>query len=223
MERRVPLVSSMRMYRAFSGITIAAALLLASFQPGHAASQSETALNRLIALDSSIHSYVADVRADIAMHSFPFLSPSLTGVYYHKAPNKDKIVFTGGVPLIAQQFNNLYPHLEPPSHWTVAYNISTVREDGTFVQLKLIPKDRAHIDHIDAKIAVRSGELVQMRWNYTDGGYALLNQSYGKIGNYTLVTQQSGHFQDPNYNADVNSRFTNFKLNAAIPDSVFTQ
>lgn len=213
----------MRIFRLFFGVLSAAALLLASFQPGHAASQSNAALNRLIALDGAIHSYVADVRADVAMHSFPYLSPSLTGIYYHKAPNKDKIVFTGGLPLIAQQFNNLYPHLEPPSRWSQVYAISTEHEDGTYVQLKLLPKDRSHIDHIDAKIAVRSGELAQMRWNYTDGGYALLNQSYGKVGNYMLVTQQNGHFQDPNYNADVTSHFNNFKLNASIPDSVFTE
>ncbi len=210
----------MSIARIVSGAA-AAALLLTTAQTGQAAAPPNQALARLIALDNNLRSYTANVRADVAMHSFPYLSPTLTGIYYHKEPSKDKIVFTGGVPFIAQQFSNVYPHVESPSHWNEVYVISQ-SDDGTYTSLKLTPRSAGRIDHVDAKIADKTGELVQLRWNYVGGGYATLNQSYGKIGGYTLVTHQSGHFEDPNYNADVTSTYSNFKLNAQIPDSVFS-
>lgn len=40
-------------------------------------------ISRMVAAEN-IQSYTANVRADIAMHSFPFLSPTLEGTYYHK-------------------------------------------------------------------------------------------------------------------------------------------
>jgi len=206
--------------RFFAPTTAAAALLLAMSQTGQASTPSNEVLQRLIALDGQVRSYTADVRADVVMHSFPYLSPSLTGTYYHKEPNKNKIVFTGGLPLIANQFSNVYPRVEGPSRWNDVYVISS-QDDGTFTNFKLVPRQPGRIEHVDAKVADRTGELAQLRWNYVGGGYATLNQSYGKVGAYTLVTHQTGHFEDPNYNADVTSTFSNFKLNVQIPDSVF--
>lgn len=188
-----------------------------------ASADSADALRRLIALNGTLRSYTASVHADVQMHTFPFLSPSLDGMYYHKEPDKDKIVFTSGVPFIAKQFSNIYPHLESPAHWSEVYIISPVGDDGTYTKLKLLPRGHSRVDHVDAKIADKTGELAEMRWNYTDGSYALLDQSYSRIGPYMLVTRQSGHFEDPNYNADVSATFANFKLNANIPDSVFAE
>ena len=207
--------------RFLTATAAAAALLLAASQAGQASTPSNPVLQRLIALEDRLHSYTADVRADVVMHSFPYLSPSLTGIYYHKEPNKNKIVFTGGLPFIANQFSNVYPRVESASHWDDVYVISTERDDGTYTSFKLVPRQHGRIDHIDAKVADQSGELAELRWNYTGGGYATLDQSYGKVGAYTLVTHQTGHFEDSNYNADVTSTFSNFKLNAQIPDSVF--
>jgi outer membrane lipoprotein-sorting protein len=198
----------------------AAMLLLAASQSGQASTPSNPVLQRLIALDDRLHSYTADVRADVVMHSFPYLSPSLTGTYYHKEPNKNKIVFTGGVPFIANQFSNVYPRVESPSHWNDVYVISS-QDDGTYTHFRLVPRQQSRIDHVAAKVADQSGELAELRWNYTGGGYATLKQSYGEVGAYWLVTHQTGHFEDSNYNADVTSTFSNFKLNAQIPDSIF--
>ncbi len=203
-------------------LTATAALLLAVVQVGQTDTPSSEVLQRLIALDDHLRSYTASMSADVVMHSFPYLSASLGGTYYHKEPSKNKVIFTSGLPFIAKQFSSVYPHVESPSRWNDVYVITVVRDDGTYTSFKLVPRKHGHIDHIDAKVADKTGELARLRWNYVDGGYATLNQSYGRVGAYTLVTRQSGHFEDPNYNADVTSTFSNFKLNAAIPDSIFT-
>jgi hypothetical protein len=212
-------VSIARLSTAFAA---AAALLLVAAPSGRAATPSNQVLQRLIALNAGLRSYTASIGADVVMHSFPYLSASVSGMYYHKEPSKDKVVFTSGLPFIAKQFSNVYPHVESPARWNDVYVMSVERDDGTYTTFKLVPRSPGRIDHIDAKIADKTGELAQLRWNYIDNSYATLNQTYGKVGPFRLVTHESGHFEDPNYNADLTSTFSNFKLNAPIPDSTFS-
>lgn len=180
-------------------------------------------LQRAAAISQEVHSYTASVHADIAMRTFPYLSPSLDGTYYHKEPNRNKIVFTSGLPFIAKQFSKIYPELESPSRWTALYDISTEGDADGFTTLKLVPKKHGRIDHIDAKLDDKTAELLSLRWTYNDGGYALLDQTYGEVDGHALVTQQSGHVEVPHYTADLKSTFSNFKINAAIPDSIFAK
>ncbi len=212
----------MRTQKFFIGPVAAAAFLLTAIPAGQASTNSDQVLARLISANAGLRSFTATVNADVVMHSFPYLSANLNGIYYHKEPSKDKVVFTSGLPLIAKQFSNVYPHVESPARWHDIYDISVERDDGTFTTFKLVPRARVRIDHIDAKVGDRSGELAQLRWNYVDGSYATLNQTYSKVGTYRLVTRESGHFENPNYNADLTSTFSNFKVNVAIPDSVFS-
>jgi hypothetical protein len=212
----------MRTQRFFSGAVAAAALLLTVTGAGQASANSDQVLARLVSANSGLRSFTANVNADVVMRSFPFLSANVGGIYYHKEPSKDRIVFTSGLPLIAKQFSNVYPHVESPARWHDVYDISVEREDGTYTTFKLVPRSSGHIDHIDAKVVNASGELAQLRWNYSGGGYATLNQTYSKVGAFRLVTRETGHFEDPNYNADLSSTFSNFKVNAPIPDSIFT-
>ncbi len=200
----------------------AAALLLTLSPSGQASTNSDQLLARVTSANSGPRSFTANVSADVVMHSFPYLTANVSGIYYHKEPSKDRVVFTSGVPFIAKQFSNVYPHVESPSRWHDVYDISVERDDGTYTTFKLVPRSRGRIDHIDAKVGDRSAELAQLRWNYVDGSYATMNQTYGKVGNYRLVTRETGHFENPNYNADVSSTFSNFKVNVAIPDSTFS-
>lgn len=216
------------MKRAPIFLAVTAALAMAySIAPVFArsdtsAAPSQALLERMIVATGSVKSYTASVHADVAMHTFPFLSPSLDGTYYHKEPSKNKIVFTSGLPFIAKQFSKVYPEVESPSRWQQIYVISSEGDDGSFTTLKLVPRKHGRIDHIDAKIDDKSAEIVAMRWNYNDGGYATLDQTYGDVGGHRLVTQQTGHFEVPHYNADLKSTFSNFKIDAAIPDSIFS-
>lgn len=207
--------------------TAAAVFALCSMAaaPLPAGAQSPTVtgvINHMVAADT-VHSYTANVHADIAMHSFPFLSPSLEGTYYHKEPSKNKIIFTSGLPFIAKQFSKVYPEVDSPANWLEKYYVSIESGDSDYTTLKLVPRKHGRIDHIDAKIDNTTADLVELRWNYNDGGYATLDQTYGVIAGHRLVTQQSGHFEVPHYNADLKSTFSAFKINANIPDSVFTE
>lgn len=198
------------------------ALVASALVPARAQTASANDLiRRMAAAEGGVRSYTASVHADIAMHSFPFLSPSLDGTYYHKEPSKNKIVFTSGLPFIAKQFSKVYPEVASPAQWFDKYYVSVEAADADFTTLKLVPRKHGRIDHIDAKIDDRTADLVELRWNYNDGGYATLDQTYSVVDGHRLVTQQTGHFEVPHYDADLKSTFTAFKINANIPDSVF--
>lgn len=212
------------MKRAFSQSAVLFALcaLLAGPLPAHAQSAAADGLiKRMVAAQDHVRSYTAHVHADITMHSFPFLNPSLDGKLYHKEPSMNKIVFTSGLPFIAQQFSKVYPQVDSPSRWFAKYYVSVEAANGRYTTLKLVPRKHGRIDHIDAKIDDATADLVQLRWNYNDGGYATLDQTYGIVQGHRLVTRQTGHLEVPNYNADLTSTFTAFKINPNIPDSVF--
>jgi hypothetical protein len=180
-------------------------------------------LQRMAAASGTVKSYTASVHAHVAMHTFPYLSPSLDGTYYHKEPSKNKIIFTSGLPFIAKQFSKVYPEVESPSRWTQIYDVSSEGDDGTYTTLKLVPRKHGRIDHIDAKVADKTAQVASLRWVYNDGGYATLDETYGEVNGHLLVTQQTGHFEVPHYDADLTSTFDNFKLDAQIPDSVFSE
>lgn len=208
---------------SLAGIVALCAQCIVSVQTASAQVSTSTLLQRLVTNSDGVKSYTASVRADIAMRTFPFLSPTLEGVYYHKEPSRNKIVFTSGLPFIAKQFSKIYPEVESPSRWAETYVISTESDTDGFTTLQLVPRKRGRVDHIDAKIDDKTAELVSLRWNYADGGYATLDQTYSIVQGHVLVTGQSGHLEVPHYVADLKSTFTDFKINANIPDSIFAK
>src|SRR5579864_5564898 len=82
-------------------------------------------LERMAALNPNVRTFTATMHANVALKTFPFLSVQLEGTYYHKEPDQNKVVFTSGVPAVADQFDKLYAHIEPPSRWRDVYDVTT--------------------------------------------------------------------------------------------------
>ncbi|MDQ2681050.1 MAG: hypothetical protein M3Y21_08525 [Candidatus Eremiobacteraeota bacterium] len=205
-------------------IAVCAALALGMLTSAGMRGQAEPSmLSRMLAVNPSLHSYQAAIHVDIALKTFPYLSPSLDGMYYHKDPNKNKLVFQSGLPAIAKQFDKLYPRIEGPAQWKTVYFVTQTGDDGTNTSFKLVPRIHSRISHIDVKVDDKTATTSTMQWNYNDGGYATLNQTYALVNGNYLPTAQTGHVEVPSYIADVKSSFSNFKLNPSIPDSFFKQ
>ncbi len=179
-------------------------------------------MRRMSALNPKLRAYTARVHVNVALRTFPYISPSLDGKYYHKEPNKDALIFAT-VPALAKQFNKVYPRIESASRWNRVYFVSLASNSDATAVFKLVPRVHGRIDHIDAKVDLLTATVLQMTWYYNDGGYAELNQQYTQIhGNY-VPSHQTGHVELPAYKADVDSSFSNFILNPKISDSVFKQ
>lgn len=188
------------------------------------AQNGDALLARMAQVNPHLHSYTSAIHADVRMLSFPYLSPSLDGTYYHKEPDKNKLVFTSGVPAIAKQFSQVYPQVESPARWRELYQIAFLSDAAGVTTFRLVPRRGGRVDSIDAKVDDRSATVTELRWNYADnGGFATLDQHYANVRGNLIVDRQSGHVEVPSYTVDVRSTFGKFKLNPKISDAVFTQ
>ncbi|MBV9972554.1 MAG: hypothetical protein JO135_04395, partial [Candidatus Eremiobacteraeota bacterium] len=97
----------MKQFRVF-GAALALAAVAATPTPSPGSSDM---LARMASVNPHLRTLEASVHVDIALHTFPYLNPSLDGTYYHKEPSKDKIAFRT-VPVLAKQFDKVYPHVE---------------------------------------------------------------------------------------------------------------
>jgi hypothetical protein len=184
---------------------------------------AEDLLARMADVNPNLHAFTATLHAHVALKSFPFIVTDLVGTYYYKEPDKNKVVFSSGVPLIAQQFDKLYAHIESPSQWEKVYVVTVASDDGSVTKFKLTPRKAGNVDHIDAVVDDKSATVKSMRWNYANGGYAEMSNQYGQIGGNVVVRSQSAHVEEPGYSADITSTIDNYTFNPTLPDSVFAQ
>ncbi len=180
-------------------------------------------LTRMASVNPGLRTYTATVHAHVTMKTFPFLGADLIGTVYHKEPALTKVVFTGGVPMIAQQFDKLLAHIPGPAQWKDEYTVDVVSVDGTVTTFKLVPLKKGNVEQIQATVDDKTATVAAMRWDYDNGGYAEMSNHYGAIGGNALVTSQTGHVEEPGYTADITSTLDNYKLNPSIPDDTFTQ
>jgi outer membrane lipoprotein-sorting protein len=180
-------------------------------------------LARMAALNPHLHTFTATLHANVQLKSFPFLAANLVGTYYYKEPNKTKVVFQSGVPVIAQQFDKLYAHIESPSVWQQVYKVKVVSDTGNTTAFRLVPLRAGNVDHIDATVDDTTAAVASMRWSYVNGGYAQMNNRYQAIDGNLVVTSQTGHVEEPGYVADITSTIDNYKFNPQLSDALFTQ
>jgi outer membrane lipoprotein-sorting protein len=190
--------------------------------PAPLGAANDALYKRMTQLNANLHTYKATVHLEVAMKSFPFLSPSLDGAVYYKQPDKTAVVFDT-VPALAGQFKKVYPRLDPPSTWLAIYDVTVMSDDGTVTTFRLIPKKNGRVEHLDVKADDATATVKTYTWTYKDGGSVAFDQSYQTIGGNFLVQRQTGHVDLPAYKADVTSAFSDYKLNVAIQDSVFQE
>jgi outer membrane lipoprotein-sorting protein len=203
---------------ALMGLIAAATAPLAA----DVAAQNSDLYKRMSEVNAHVKSFKADLHADVAMKTFPFLSPSLSGNVYFKQPDKQAVVFDT-VPVLAAQFKKVYPHVEPPGLWPTIYNVSTLGDENGETTFRLVPKKHGRVEHLDVKADDANATIKSMTWTYEDGGYVTFDQTVTKQNDAYLVKSMSGHVQLPAYKADVSLAYSNYKLNVAIADSVFDQ
>jgi hypothetical protein len=180
-------------------------------------------LARMIAVNPGLHSYSATMHAHVALTSFPFLATDIVGTYYHKDPDLNKLEITSGLPLVAQGFSQLYPHIEPPARWSDVYAITQTGNDGRTTSLRLVPRTPGNVRQIDVTVDDATATIRSERWDYQNGGWASMTNDYGVVQGNTVVTSQTGHVEEPNYKGDVATTLSGYQMNPDLPDSLFTQ
>jgi hypothetical protein len=199
------------------GAALAAMLALAPLR-GPA---EDDLLARMAAVNAGLHSYTATMQAHVALTTFPFLSTDVTANVYHKDPDLNKVEITSGLPMVANQFGKLYPHIEPASRWNEVFVVSKIADDGAHTTYRLVPRVTGNLDHIDAVVDDRTATVSSMRWNYSNGGSAVMNCLYGHVQGQIVITSQTGSVEEPNYKGTITARLSDYKINPQLDDSVF--
>jgi hypothetical protein len=117
---------------------------------------------RMVALNSALRTYTATVHLDVALKSFPFISPSIDGNVYYKRPDKTAVIFDT-VPALASQFKKVYPRVDPPGLWTTIYDVAVISDDGTVSLFRLRPKKNGRVDHLDVKVDDPTATILDWR------------------------------------------------------------
>jgi len=207
----------------YTKILTVALLAAATLSPAASAAPGDELLTRAAALNPNLHTFAATLHAHVAMKSFPYLSADVTGDWYYRQPDKYKVVFTGGLPVIAQQFDKLYVRLEPPAEWRERYTVSIVSDDGKATHFRLVPRRAGNVESIDAFIDDKNATVTSMRWNYAKGAYAEVHNRYALVSGNELVQSQTGHVEEPGYAGDITSTIGDYKVNATLPSGIFSQ
>jgi hypothetical protein len=187
------------------------------------AASAAAVYGRMQKVNAGLTSYTASLKLDIASHSFPYLSPKLTGTAYYKKPDKNAIHFDQ-VPALADKFQSVYPQLEPPAEWNAIYVVTPLSDNGTNSTFKLVRRKNGRIDHIDVKVDDKTATIATMTWFYKEdagGGSISLNVEYMPVGGNYVVKSATGHVDIPNFNADIVTAFSDYKINVAVADRVF--
>jgi outer membrane lipoprotein-sorting protein len=177
---------------------------------------------RMTALNADVHTYKAAIHLDVALKSFPYISPSMDGSVYYKQPDKEAVVFDT-VPALASQFKKVYPKVDPPGQWPALYDVALLSDRSGTTTFRLVPKKNGRVEHLDVEADDATATIKSYTWTYKDGGYVSFDQTYKNVAGNYLVDKQTGHVELPSYKADVTSAFSNYQLNVAIADSVFEQ
>lgn len=187
---------------------------------GASTAESLDLVRRAASVNANLRSYVADVRVDVALKSFPFLSTSLDGEAYYERPDKEAIVFDH-VPALAGEFKKVYPKLDPPGSWSSIYRISVDGDLGGVTTFRLEPLHPGRVAHLDVKVDDRTATIGAYTWTYVDGGTVSFTQNFLNRDGNALVAAQTGRVDLPSYKADVVSHFSKYRLNVAVPSDVF--
>ncbi len=175
---------------------------------------------RMVHVNDGLRSYKADLHVDVALKTFPYLSPSLDGSVYYQQPDRQAVVFDY-LPSLAGSFKKLYAKIEPPNLWPSVYNFTVVSDLQGTTLFRLVPRKHGRVAHLDVAVDDATATIRRYTWTYEDGGFIAFDQSFTTINGNYLVNGQTGDVELPSYKAKVRSSLTNYHLNVAIDNGVF--
>ncbi len=190
-------------------------------------SSAEGVIERMTGRNPSLNSYMSRVHVNLHMLNFPFLSPKLDGTSYFKRPNHNEVVFDR-VPSYAKGFEKLFNDVADPLAWQAEWNVENrglVKvTDYPNPLIELYMTKKIYSDQTADAIAYvdpTTYELLQMEWNYRNGGKITMRQWYRDQGAFSLVSQQHVDISIPHVHAVGDSQFATYQTNVAVDDSVF--
>jgi len=187
--------------------------------------QARTILQRMIAANAGVRSYVVRCHLDAAVRYYLHVRLGLNATYYFQQPDKAQVRFDS-VPELAKQFKDFYASTGTPATWPHTYRITLQQGDPSpsgAALLRLTPKQPGSLAYALITVDMRTFGVVHQQWFYLDGSTIDVEQQ-NELGSwYVLPKHQEADFNFPHYKAHVVADFGDYQLNVPIDQSVFTK
>jgi hypothetical protein len=166
--------------------------------------------------NASLQSYKAAAHLDIRQVSFPWLHPVLDGFQYYSRPGFTIYDFPH-TPGYLKGITKVEGAVGLASRWLRCYNI-TVSTQGEADTLKMTPKIRGEVTEMDVLVDKNDGTIHHIDWLYQDPGDRVsLDQYFGLVSGYRVVTLQQSTFDLHHIRAIGNAHFDDFQFNIPVP------
>jgi hypothetical protein len=142
----------------------------------------------------------------------------LDGTVYRRGDQQ--IVVFDRVPAIARAAVSKMPTISGPGGWPRRYEISIAARTTDTTTFRLIPLRAEDARSIDVVVSNASGLEMEYVWSTVDGQTITSDQTYEKIGEYELVRSSTTTTSGRGINTASTTAFTNYALNATVPDSI---
>ena len=192
----------------------------------HTPLTADRVIGNLIVRNATLTTYEAHIV--IHLHTgIPFLNPTLEGMTYFKRPDRYEVVFSKS-PSYAKSFGQLYSDIGDPAVWYKKYSYSL---DGTRdyqghedLVLRLVERVRGALDHEDVLVDPQRWVIDEMDYAYYSGGHISVQQTYRQEGDLALLETQHAVISMPPFpRARADASYSDYQVNVAIDDSVFTK
>ncbi|HEY3676451.1 MAG TPA: hypothetical protein VGK84_10720 [Candidatus Tumulicola sp.] len=149
------------------------------------------------------------------------------GMEYYRAPNK-QAVHLEGAPALAQRFQNTVATMGSPQTWPLDYSMSLVvtQQNNGHLAYHLVgppKKTGSTVKNVSMWVAAKTFALQTVSFSYQNGSSLSLNFGHHGLSPYHLPTHVTVTAKFTSYSGNAELIYGTYRINASIPDSMFTR
>jgi hypothetical protein len=176
---------------------------------------SDLAYQKALGVNRGLQSYTAHIAVETRVFFGRFV---LDGTLYRRGDQQ--IVVFDRVPALAKAAVSNMPTITGPGDWPRRYAMSIAARTGMTTTFRLIPLRAENARSIDVVVSNASGLVLEYAWSNVNGQTITSDQTYETIGGYELVKSSSTTTRGGGIDTASTTVFTNYALNAIVPDSI---
>lgn len=192
--------------------------------PARADEAVENIFQHVNELNPDLVDYSAAINVNIkAKWLFVPYSPKLAGHYYHKKPDKNKLVLEEAPSFIKNQPNAFGFSLPDLKRVTSKVARVTTLNGQKCYEIIAIPKYESSIVSQQFWVNCENYTVPRQVTNYEDDGKLTVNATYTVTGNYWVFDKMHAEFSFPKVKvqASADASYSNYKFNQGLTDSFF--
>jgi len=191
-------------------VTIAPAFAQTTFD-----ARTDPAYQKALAVNKGLQSFTAHIDVETRVFFGRF---GLQGTLYRRGDQQ--IVVFDRVPAIARAAVSNMPTISGPGDWPKRYDMSVAARTADTTTFRLIPLRADTARSIDVVVSNASGLILEYAWSNVNGQTITSDETYETIDGYELVRSSTTTTRGGGFHANSTTVFTNYALNATVPDSV---